>query len=105
MVQCVDPAIEEIRSGILALEFGRVPQYVDDDRIVNDALGTMYKCIDKWDGVQFSKVFIGEFNKSGTTMDATKFSTIAKNHQDQTSWKICGQFFAKYIAQARQVLI
>lgn len=65
----------------------------------------MYKFIDKWDGVQFSKIFIAEYNKSGKTMDWTKFSTVAKNHQDQTSWKICGKFFASYISQANQVHI
>lgn len=65
----------------------------------------MYKFIDKWDGVQFSKAFIAEFNESGKTMEWTKFSTQAKNHQDQTSWKICGKFFAQYISQANQVII
>ena len=65
----------------------------------------MYKAIDKWDGVQFSKKFINEFNKSGKKMDAPKFATIAKNHQDQTSWKISGnKFFAPYIARARKVI-
>ena len=31
-------------------------------------------------------------------MNWKKFSTIAKNHQDQTSWKVSGDFFfAPYI--------
>jgi len=105
LVQCIDPAVAEIRNTILALEFNQVPRYIDDDKIINDAIGTMNKAIDKWDGVQFSKVFIKEFNKSGKKMDASKFSQISKNHQDQTSWKISGEkFWCPYIARARQFI-
>ena len=99
-------AVDEIRSAKLALQFASaLPRYKDNDKIVNGAINAMCQTIDKWHGVQFSKEFIAEFEGTGKIMEAKKFDTIAKNHQDQTSWQICGQrLFAPYIAEARQVM-
>ena len=84
----------------------RTPRFVDNNQIVYDAITAMNQSVDDWDGVQFSKQFIDEFSKTGKYMTYPKFLSVARNHQDQTSWTISGnRFFAPYMARTRQVWI
>lgn len=103
IVQCLLKPIADITNKSLGFQFKQHPEYLDNDDIINGAFKAMQNEINKWDGVQFSAKFKTSFNKTGKKMDAKTFDKIAKNHQDQTSWKISGnKFFAPYIAQAKQ---
>eukprot|EP01084_Bolivina_argentea_P281061 480826_1 len=108
LIQCVEAPITDIKdlfSLQLRLHFNNCPIYNDDDEIINNAFNTIDDKINNWNGVQFSKQFVAQYNKTGQKMSFKKFNTIAANHQDQTSWKVSGnKFFAPYIARAKQYL-
>eukprot|EP01084_Bolivina_argentea_P094817 170496_1 len=99
IINCVNQAIKEFK--ILDISIKKdAPQFIDDDKIIQNAAKQTTIQINKWDGVQISqckKIMIDTFEK---------FAKKAKNHQDQTSWKISGDyFFAPYIQKARLFLI
>ena len=81
------------------------PIFRDDDSILNYAAQETDKQIAKWDGVQIKQC--KKLDKDGKMIKIDtwqKFAKKAKNHQDQTSWKISGDyFFAPYIGKARCV--
>ena len=102
-ISCIQ-AINDIIS--LGIEIGNnVPIFCDDDSILNKAAQQTNKQIDKWDGVQIKQCKKEDKNGKSIKIDTwPKFAKKAKNHQDQTSWKISGDyFFAPYIRKARKV--
>eukprot|EP01083_Nonionella_stella_P031155 85289_1 len=103
LVQCIDATLDEVRDPVLRLHFNHAPLYQDSDTIIQAAFKQIDTRINEWGGVQFSPQFIKEFNKTSKTMDKKIFIKGAKNHQDQTSWKVAGNhFFAPYLADANR---
>ena len=81
------------------------PSFIDDDSILDYAAQETLKQIKKWDGVQIKQCKKQDKDGKMIKIDTwQKFAKKAKNHQDQTSWKISGDyFFAPYIGKARCV--
>ena len=81
------------------------PNFIDDDSILDYAAQETSKQIEKWDGVQIKQCKKQDKDGKMIKIDTwQKFAKKAKNHQDQTSWKISGDyFFALYINKARCV--
>lgn len=76
----------------------KAEKFTENGEILENAKMQINHQIDDWDGI--------EIDRCKKEMIDT-FETFAKkfiNHQDQTSWKISGDFFfAPYIAKARVV--
>merc|ERR1712154_84355 len=81
--------------------------FIDNNYILQQAKHQITQQIDQWDGVQIKQC--KKEDKSGKALYIDtweKFAKKAKNHQDQTSWKISGDyFFAPYIETARKFLV
>eukprot|EP01084_Bolivina_argentea_P084215 152364_1 len=104
VIKCIDSPTAEIDKLGLRLN-PNIPIFTDHNDIINNSLFAIDEALNKWNGVQISKKFISQYNTNKKEMDWKKFSMIAKNHQDQTSWKISGNyFFAPYIKRAGQFL-
>ena len=80
------------------------PKFNDDNNdILSRALEQLKQQIDKWDGVQIKQCKKESKDGKKIIIDTwQKFAKKAKNHQDQTSWKISGDyFFAPYIKKVK----
>eukprot|EP01084_Bolivina_argentea_P295346 508435_1 len=105
--RCVDIAVEEFKKLDIFINL-YAPIFIDDDEIINNAAQRTNIEIDKWGGVQIKHCKKSRgYNRSTIVIDTYKeFEKKAKNHQDQTSWKISGDyFFAPYIKKTRIFLM
>eukprot|EP01083_Nonionella_stella_P155437 502095_1 len=94
--RCVDTAVEDAYKLQIKIR-DDAPEFIDDNHIISHASDQINIQINNWDGVQIKqcKTYIDSFEQ---------FAKKAKNHQDQTSWKISGDFFfAPYIKKAKNV--
>merc|ERR1712176_861620 len=99
--KCVDAVIKEIKR--LGLSINDTELFIDDDSILLRAAQQTNIQIDQWDGVQIKQCKKEDESGKIILIDTwQKFAKKAKNHQDQTSWKISGDyFFAPYIKKTR----
>jgi len=96
---CVNFAISEAANLHESLAIEAAP-FVDGPAIIDAAKQAATRQMDDWGGLQLSQC------KADTVIsDWATYSKKAKNHQDQTSWKVSGDhFFAPYISKARRFL-
>jgi len=105
VIKCVDTATQEIVA--LGLPFVRAtPKFEENGDILQSALVQLEKQIERWDGVQIRQCKKEQRDGTKIIIDSwQKFAKKAKNHQDQTSWKISGDFFfAPYIKKVKPYL-
>jgi len=101
---CVQVAVNDIKR--LPLAVSSTLHFKDDDYILDDADKETEEQINRWPGVQLKQCKKQDKDGKRLKIDTfEKFVKKAKNHQDQTSWKISGDFFfAPYIKKARNFL-
>eukprot|EP01084_Bolivina_argentea_P313619 543116_1 len=105
VIKCIELAIGEIDA--LGFELSaECAVFEDNGEILSRALDHLASQIDRWDGVQVKQCKKEAEDGSPILIDTwQKFAKKAKNHQDQTSWKISGDyFFAPYIARVNRYI-